>query len=324
MIGTRIKELRIHRGFTQNHVCQGICSRSMLSKIENDVVVPSLDLLDHLCARLGVLTTDVISTVPKNRDAQAILDEMADLMLAKDFKQVIDFGQKALRLKFVRNVPGGNCECLRMIGTAYHNIGNYRRARVYFERAVEVAAICDSALQLASMNGLASTLIGLGEYDTAFLVLTASYELCKSVAVESRTKIRIAYNLSKVSRKLGDLARAEHFAKEGLYLSHRTGIYESVGHLESMLGLIRLDGAHRRPAMESFLRALHFYEFTNDIEGQIGSHLNLAEAHLSLHLAIEAMQHSRKALTLFRSTTDMPPYLLSLIEDTLARIESHR
>lgn len=53
-IGRLIRELRVEHGISQQSLCQGLCSKSKLSKIENDTLQPSAILAETLLQRLGI------------------------------------------------------------------------------------------------------------------------------------------------------------------------------------------------------------------------------------------------------------------------------
>ena len=52
--GKLIKELRTEQKISQQTLCTGLCSKSMLSKIENDTIDPSIILSETLLQRLGI------------------------------------------------------------------------------------------------------------------------------------------------------------------------------------------------------------------------------------------------------------------------------
>lgn len=62
MIGKMIHYYRKSKGFTQEQLANGICSVSHLSKIENGHEIPSDDVLEHLCNRLGIHYENIYST----------------------------------------------------------------------------------------------------------------------------------------------------------------------------------------------------------------------------------------------------------------------
>lgn len=50
LIGAYIKQQREDRGWTQNFLYEGICSRATLSRIENDTQAPSFAVLKNMTA----------------------------------------------------------------------------------------------------------------------------------------------------------------------------------------------------------------------------------------------------------------------------------
>ena len=53
-IGRLIHELRTEQGLSLTALCQGLCSKSKLSKIENDALQPDVFLTEALLQRLGI------------------------------------------------------------------------------------------------------------------------------------------------------------------------------------------------------------------------------------------------------------------------------
>lgn len=53
-IGAYIKQQREAKGWSQEFLCEGVCSRTTLSRIENDSQVPSFTTLNKLFEKLGL------------------------------------------------------------------------------------------------------------------------------------------------------------------------------------------------------------------------------------------------------------------------------
>jgi transcriptional regulator with XRE-family HTH domain len=53
-IGQVLKEFRKEHGMTQKDLSQGICSQSVLSRIENNEEIPNIFVVQQLCHRLGI------------------------------------------------------------------------------------------------------------------------------------------------------------------------------------------------------------------------------------------------------------------------------
>ncbi|MDQ0273786.1 helix-turn-helix transcriptional regulator [Cytobacillus purgationiresistens] len=54
MIGSRIKYYRINSNLTQEELCKGVCSPSYLSKVENNNMDPSEEILKLLCKKMNI------------------------------------------------------------------------------------------------------------------------------------------------------------------------------------------------------------------------------------------------------------------------------
>lgn len=72
-IGRLIRELRTERNISQQALCQGLCSKSKLSKIENDTLQPSAILAETLLQRLGI--SERVFTFYSN-EKEAVLYEL--------------------------------------------------------------------------------------------------------------------------------------------------------------------------------------------------------------------------------------------------------
>lgn len=72
-IGGLIRELRVEQNISQQTLCQGLCSKSKLSKIENGTLQPDIALAQTLLQRLGI--SDTIFTFYGN-EHEAILQNL--------------------------------------------------------------------------------------------------------------------------------------------------------------------------------------------------------------------------------------------------------
>lgn len=82
----RRKELKL----SQVKLCAGICTQATLSKFENNNRVPSLAILNQLCARLGI-TVDNLYQSQKNRSAElaSALDLVENQLMTEDYRRVL-------------------------------------------------------------------------------------------------------------------------------------------------------------------------------------------------------------------------------------------
>lgn len=84
-IGKQVFYKRLQQKMTQEELCQGICSVSYLSKIENGKIEASEEILQLLCARLEIAVTDLRDV---EEDVKGKLDEWLNALVHLDKQQV--------------------------------------------------------------------------------------------------------------------------------------------------------------------------------------------------------------------------------------------
>ncbi|MGX7030293.1 helix-turn-helix domain-containing protein [Vagococcus zengguangii] len=77
--GTVLKKIRKELKLSQKDVSENICSQAMLSRIENNDVIPNVIIMQQLCSRLNKSVDEVLShndssVNRKNAQAQEVLD----------------------------------------------------------------------------------------------------------------------------------------------------------------------------------------------------------------------------------------------------------
>lgn len=84
-IGKQVFYKRLQQKMTQEELCQGICSVSYLSKIENGKIEASEEILQLLCARLEIAVTDLRDV---EEEVKEKLDEWLNALVHLDKGQV--------------------------------------------------------------------------------------------------------------------------------------------------------------------------------------------------------------------------------------------
>ncbi|WP_410984531.1 helix-turn-helix domain-containing protein [Bacillus cereus] len=84
-IGKQVFYKRLQQKMTQEELCQGICSVSYLSKIENGKIEASEEILQLLCARLEIAVSDLRDV---EEEVKAKLDEWLNALVHLDKQQV--------------------------------------------------------------------------------------------------------------------------------------------------------------------------------------------------------------------------------------------
>ena len=88
LIGDFIRELRMEIGYSQEELCDGICTPGNLSKIENNVRRPELNKLEAILQRLGCKERFIGFASKEEMDLSVLLDELAAGIARRDISEI--------------------------------------------------------------------------------------------------------------------------------------------------------------------------------------------------------------------------------------------
>lgn len=94
-IGDFIRDTRIHKGYTQEQLCRGICTSASLSRIENGAQTPGVTILNCLLQRLGV-ENRIFDVFESKKDMQicGMLDELVRNIAHHDYGKLEENSRK--------------------------------------------------------------------------------------------------------------------------------------------------------------------------------------------------------------------------------------
>lgn len=90
-IGKKIKQLRIEKRMTQNELCEDICSQAEISKIENGLNSPTVELLQKIASRLNSPIALLFENPQANEEIEFFDKFISDQLREKNFDQIIQF-----------------------------------------------------------------------------------------------------------------------------------------------------------------------------------------------------------------------------------------
>lgn len=126
--GTLIRELRIEQNISQQILCQGLCSKSKLSKIENGTLQPDIALAQSLLQRLGI--SDAIFTFYGNAHESKLqnLRQLLTKTRIPDTAEILSLAKKILHLCSAKD-------------TFYIQYASYRKACCISDSSESAAAL---------------------------------------------------------------------------------------------------------------------------------------------------------------------------------------
>ncbi|WP_294741071.1 helix-turn-helix domain-containing protein [uncultured Exiguobacterium sp.] len=93
-IGTKVKQLRIEKKMTQKELCEGICSQAEISKIENGLNSPTVELLQKIAVRLNSPIAILFENLYVNEEVELFDHKISNLLREENYDQIIQFISK--------------------------------------------------------------------------------------------------------------------------------------------------------------------------------------------------------------------------------------
>ncbi|WP_265457108.1 helix-turn-helix domain-containing protein [Enterococcus sp. HY326] len=237
-LGQVLRKIRKERNMTQKMLCENICSQSVLSRIEGDIELPNVLVVQQLCDRLGVSIDQVVNhNVFEKTDNVMLFEQFADLYRHNRFQElsikisssnIIDFlfSEKEFLLFYYYM---GSCEyylhrnlekSLKYLKTGLNYIGN-----------VSHLSAKDEDVQLISCTG--KVYAEMGKSDKAEYYMSRSVELFADIPNEraAAESIKIFFNYASFLQKQGYYETSMEMIDKGLDLAHKKNSYYFVDQL---------------------------------------------------------------------------------------------
>lgn len=85
-LGKSIKYLRTNLELTQKQLAEGICSQSLLSRVEQGLEIPSVIIVHNICQKLGITIDTLLSTSQLDSPFIQLRKELQELFISHDFE----------------------------------------------------------------------------------------------------------------------------------------------------------------------------------------------------------------------------------------------
>ncbi|WP_172844392.1 tetratricopeptide repeat protein [Tumebacillus algifaecis] len=220
-IGQRVKAYRLNRGFSQDELAEGICSRQTISFLENGQHLPSTEFMKKIAAKLGISLHEIMVDQVNNLGAKVQLDiikvyiETADYVNAYPLIEECECRDDLLEYQR-RELVLCRAECLIRTGKAEEAIKLLTDQQQRFEMEREA----DDHFMATLYDKLGTAYYFLPNMTNAHAHYLRAYQLTLRFAEIDLTAARIAYNLGMACRQLNRnsdaiefLSKAEAFFK---------------------------------------------------------------------------------------------------------------
>ncbi|CAN2250069.1 tetratricopeptide repeat protein [Bacillus vallismortis] len=306
MLGQRIKELRKESKLTQQHLSEGIITRSYLSQIEKGLVHPSFDVLEKLSEKLDCTVDDFFKTV-ENKDlllsqVKKEIKTAENQVNANSFDKVEAFVQKKeyLSREDLNEYDKGILTWIH--GKYYEYKKDYNHAITFFEKSFYQLEIGNHTNEmLRSLDSLGHSHSQVQDNEKALHILNKAYRIMIYDQISEMIRISILVNLGIVHGKLREFYSAINFLEEARDLNDKLGSFYKAGEIFMALGVCNMELKRYKEAKISYERALKYFKLSEDKYHEAGTYTNLGilcsyqkdyyQADLDLRTAINIYKH---------------------------------
>lgn len=90
-VGSKIKQIRTQKQMSQKELCNGICSQAEISKIENGLNSPTVELLQRLANRLKSPISILFEDHRINEEIVTFDHKVSELLREQNYEEILKF-----------------------------------------------------------------------------------------------------------------------------------------------------------------------------------------------------------------------------------------
>ena len=265
--GDFLKQLRIAKGYTQEQVAEGLCTREHISKIENGIKHPSHHIMIQLLYRLGVdprsLNINSLSTENKTRIEYE--SKFKALMATREYslaEELINEMREAPRLKNEE----GELLINSLLSWLLHDTKQYEKAIEVLEKTIKftrpdysienIQNYFFTNHELHTFNLLAATYYRTGKgYDVTVSIFNAIKKHLEAGLLFSESDnqfyLMIMYNLAYLEQAEGRYEEALKYSQEFILIAKQKNHVRYLCNFSRLIALSKIKLAkHREAEME--------------------------------------------------------------------------
>lgn len=267
-LGQKIKAARKDLGFTQAELVGDRITRNQLSLIENGINNPSIPTLEFLAERLGKPVSFFLSDDDfLKHQCISLISKCEHLINREDFQSVINslesFLQNTNPAEFTYNDLLGKIYAL--LGESYYKVGNpkaeecLQKSIGYLDPKEHYIYVCKTYYNIGRIA------FSKGEYEKSEEFLLKSNDILTNITLDNIVlKLSVTYELAYVLAQLNKNEELIPFVKEILEYSQKYKIYHNFGQFNMILSSAYGRNGHYRDAINTSLKAIEFFMFTDD------------------------------------------------------------
>lgn len=281
IIGWKIKNLRTRLKIHQKNLCCDILNRSVLSKIENGKVTPSIYQLSYIAKELGVNINYFLENEVNDReDIKAIDNELNTLYAENRYYEIIK------NFESCKNNYNSEFYNYFYIGHAYYNMEFYNEALKVLRKYVSKCnkqpdeLLKKHILDLAfALNTLCKLMLKNSNYKKAMTYLFLAKDYLEHYEKEnSKIYFILLNNIGSVYGFMNDYSKIVCILQPFIDNIKDFGYLKIIPSIHLSLNIAYYNLGDYEKSIEHIKKAIFFYNYTERKEHAYGCYLNYINA----------------------------------------------
>ncbi|WP_070119693.1 helix-turn-helix domain-containing protein [Bacillus marinisedimentorum] len=221
-VGERIKSLRKQLGISQKELCKGICTQAFISKLENDNISPSGELLWQLAQRLGVqLDYLIASSFDERYDySEEVLKQLQKAARKRDYQTIRNIIITEEKNPYFKSRHRRILLWFRGI-YVYYLQKNFKLAISYLDEALALSKNTSLIYDNINLQILISKAIFYSEskhFEISFRLYEEAIHIIKTlpISIENESIIKLYYNYAIALRETGMYKKSNSYLEKGI------------------------------------------------------------------------------------------------------------
>lgn len=268
--GNIIRQLRKQQDLTQYDLAKGICSQSMLSRIENNEQIPNIVILQKVCEKLDIEVQQLMHKERCIRDNSfSFICKLKTLFFSRKYQELLDL-LETCHIKNAKLEDEEKQMLYYLYAQSLYYLGedNFK----ILEILEQAESYCKEdrkhslmMIQILSFKGKVN--VSADNNKAVKVILKEVLEMIQKYARQSSNRIwvQLYYEISNMYLYLNDTEKALYYSKFGINLSLKNGTFYYLKDLLLLQGIIfsdlgNLDVATDIIAITESLKKIPLYE----------------------------------------------------------------
>ncbi|MFC2086225.1 tetratricopeptide repeat protein [Bacteroidota bacterium] len=226
----------------------------------------------------------------------------------KNYLNAIDIYQNILKSDYEQLTKLSNIEIGQSyfhVGGIYINQGNFKEAKVYFDKSIEVFTNNNNKKGLTnSYRNLGIICYYKGDYAKSVELFFEALKIAEQID-EKEIMALVLNNLGGVNQKQGNYETSLEYYYKSMKIRKDLGDTKGIASLYNNIGVVLRNQKKHTEAIEAYLKSLKMKKELNDEMGIAISHVNIGNVYEELKEFEKAIKYFNNSLEYFANVGDL-------------------